>query len=73
MRKKDGVSTGAEEPKRIEEYPVGTRLQMNGGASDSTWKVIEHVLDEDGDVVKVRLAREGKSLNNMGAEIPAGS
>jgi len=57
----------------IEEYPIGSKLCMTGGNVKSVWRVDSHITDEDGVVVKVKIVRDNKSLNNMSAEIFAGN
>jgi len=58
---------------KVEDYPIGTRVNMDGGDQRSIWKVDAHILDDEGEIVKVKLVRENPALKNMFMVIAAGS
>jgi len=58
---------------KVEDYPIGTRVKMDGGDQRSIWKVDAHILDDEGEIVKVKLVRENPTLKNMFIVIFAGS
>lgn len=58
---------------KLSDFPIGSRIKMVGAESGSDWKVVSHILDESGQIVRVEISRANQSLSGMSQKLPAGN